>query len=153
MRLVQHMYRNGSKLFGLSEGQMRGNDFVHNGSWYNDKGEKIGWGDLSVKDIINIALNLEENEQFYILPEGSSYWAFTKVNDDLSHTVSKDASAPGIDYVKSKARYLIESGKVMVFLDSWSAKDPRKNYHAESYQKIFGPTVKVTVAYHQELDA
>lgn len=150
MRLMHNMYNNGSKLFGLSQGQIRGNDFVHNGGWYNNKGEKIGWGDLSPNDIVNIAFGLEGDEQFYILPESSSYWNFTKVNSDLSHNVNKDESAPGVEYVKAKARYLIEAGKVTVFLEQYFMAEKRD--HADLYQKKFGPTVKVIISYHQNIE-
>jgi len=150
MRLTHNMYRNQNcNLFGLTEGQLRFEDIVHNGSWYNDRGEKLGWGDLNPQDLKNIANGLVEGESFYILSESVSYWAFvTKVNSDLSHEVLPDVTSPGIDFVQKHAIFLIEPNKVSVIFD-------RRYYSDEQIKKSVGyyqdrvPDVTVVAGYRQ----
>ena len=60
-------------LFGFRAGQMRSNDYVHNGGWYNKAGEKLGWGDLSEEDMVRLMQELEDGEFFIILPESASH--------------------------------------------------------------------------------
>lgn len=59
-------------LFGISCGQKRRNfeRIVQRAGWYNKVGEKLGWGDLSVADFIEMARGLDEREFFIIIPDG-----------------------------------------------------------------------------------
>lgn len=111
MRLVQGMYGKGSKLFGLCEGQMRADDHVHNGRWYNSQGERIGWGDLSKADLRNIAVMLQEGEEFYILRESDTSWGMPK---------ELNPEAPGMEFISSKAVYTIKPGKIVVTVSPYS---------------------------------
>jgi len=92
MRLKHNMYDDfDCRLFGLRQNQMRMDDFVHNGGWYNCKGEKIGWGDLSPNDIVRLSQELEDGEDFYVLGEQDSYWNFVKwakTNGEVSASIS-----------------------------------------------------------------
>jgi hypothetical protein len=58
-----------SSLFGLRCGQMsRGQSKItHNSGWYNKSGEKLGWGDLSLKHFKRIADEIAEDELFIVL--------------------------------------------------------------------------------------
>ena len=118
-RLTKGMYaaRPASELFGLREGQCRGNDFVHNGGWYNKQGEKLGWGDLEPADILRIRNQLEYDELFVVLPESASFWAFGRDSGSRVLAEGVDAStldqhAPGTDYMAEHARYVIAKHKV-----------------------------------------
>ena len=53
----------------LNIGAIKTDDFVHNGGWYNGKGEYLGWGDLSKEDLHNVAANIPEGEQLFVLKE------------------------------------------------------------------------------------
>jgi hypothetical protein len=89
-----------SSRFGLRCGQMRPRDTKvgHNNGWYNQNGEKLGWGDLSKEDLINIAKGLEEDEVFITLGEQDSYWYVDNKEKEMN---------PGRDYVIEKARHII----------------------------------------------
>ena len=73
-----HEFKPTCNLFGLYCGQMRGGDakMTHNSGWYNKSGEKLGFGDLSVKDFKKISKELEKDELFIILGESDSFWNF-----------------------------------------------------------------------------
>ncbi len=78
-RLTKGLYgtefRPTSALFDISCGQKRRNSerIIQRADWYNKNGEKIGWGDLSVMDFIEIARGLNEGEIFVVLPGGIFY--------------------------------------------------------------------------------
>jgi hypothetical protein len=127
--LYGHQFERASNLFGLSCGQIRGKDFVHNGGWYNKLGEKLGWGDLSTDDFFRIRRELEEGEMFIILDESDSFWNFVTRPGLLGHNaVTKpDVEAPGVDYVAAHARYIItklpENGFGMYVVDDYPRKE------------------------------
>jgi len=93
-------------LFGLSCGQVRSRDFVHNGGWYNRDGEKLGWGDLTLADFQRIAEGLQGDELFIILSENDSFWSFV-TSPGIVPTVKPTIQSPGVDYVAEKAMYII----------------------------------------------
>jgi len=72
---------------------------THNSGWYNKSGEKLGWGDLSNKDMTRISRELKADEIFITLGEQDSHWQTTR------RSVSE--SAPGVDYVIKYATYVI----------------------------------------------
>jgi hypothetical protein len=101
-------------LFGLSCGQMRCPDVVHNGGWYNHLGEKLGWGDLSPDDLNRIAAELKDDEVFIILGEYQSHWDFVKQFDSQKRVQRAEptAEAPGTDYVADKCFLVITRGRI-----------------------------------------
>ncbi|MBX4204947.1 MAG: hypothetical protein KW788_02010 [Candidatus Doudnabacteria bacterium] len=122
-----HQFRNASRMYGLSCGQMRGDDMVHNGGWYNAAGEKLGWGDLSRQDFERISSEIEEGEIFVVLYEGDAFWKFVTHNPGIIGSMCKtrpDAEAPGVDYVAQKAAWIITRGKV---------------FHVSDYSERLGP--------------
>lgn len=95
--------------FGLHSGQMRSlRKMAHNGSWYNQDGVRVGWGDLSADDFLRIQAALETGESFFVLPE-SSFWRFvTNIGPTgATSTVNPIIDYPGMDYIKENFRYLI----------------------------------------------
>lgn len=127
MRLEKGMYCGGSRLFGLQEGAMKTADFVHNGGWFNTKGEKLGWGDLSITDIQRIAECLQEGELFLILSERDSYWDHVKITTEgnaLVHNVDKEAEmSQGQEHMIECTRYAIAPGKVYAVKSKYSPLD------------------------------
>ena len=112
-------------LFDFHEGQMRGDDLIHNGGWYNKLGEKIGWGDLSNEDFLTIRAGVEPGECFIILSEADSFWNFvTNIGPIGSMCTTKPTvNFPGIEYVKEHARYVITSNGVFG-IDDFPIKEP-----------------------------
>lgn len=118
-KLVKGMYgsqfENKSTLFGLRCGQLRGglDKFTHNSGWYNKSGEKLGWGDLSVRDIRRISCEIPNGELFIILGERDSFWEFVTFNrGSVGSLCATDPrmEAPGVEYIAEKCRYIIAEG-------------------------------------------
>jgi len=99
---------------GIINGQMRADDFVHNGGWYNAKGEKIGWGDLSKEDLERITNRMagQPFELFIVLGEHDSFWPFVTSVGPIGSLCGVEAKEknPGLDYVAEHARYVITGG-------------------------------------------
>lgn len=98
----------------IYEGQIRGKEFCHNVGWYNEIGEKIGWGDLDIKDLNKIAERLPVGEAFFILGEQDSFWKFVEkfgIIGGMCKTNEKEKN-PGLDYVLDKFRYMIKDRKI-----------------------------------------
>lgn len=118
--LVKGMYAMGgrghvpSNAFGLHEGQCGDDSAAHNGGWYNDKGEKLGWGDLSYAQLQRISQEIPEGETFYVLPESASFWKFVDKIGPIGAlcTTKPDINAPGIEYVQAECRWVIRRGNV-----------------------------------------
>ena len=47
---------------------------VHNGGWYNQNGDRVGWGDLSPQDLKKVSEVLDAGEVFVVLREMDAYW-------------------------------------------------------------------------------
>lgn len=100
------------KHFGVRTGQMRcgyESPRTHNGGWYNQAGEKLGWGDLDSNDFRTIQQKLEPGQMFLVLGEHDSFWNFvTRVGIIGSDsTTTPDVNAPGPEYVAEKAWHII----------------------------------------------
>ncbi len=123
--LFGHEFRNASHLFGLSCGQIRCDDMVHNGGWYNAAGEKLGWGDLSREDFDSIQRGLPQDEIFVVLYESDSFWKFVTHNPGLIGSAcrtSADEQTPGVDFVASKAVWIITGEHIYHVSDYPGAK-------------------------------
>lgn len=70
----------------------------HNNSWYNNQGEKLGWGDICSCDLNRIIKEMDPSNTFYCLYEGDGYW---DIDSEL------DLSVPGITYVQDKAHLAV----------------------------------------------
>jgi len=135
-----------SKLFGLGCGQMRGQDYVHNGGWYNAQGEKLGWGDLSIEDVQNIRDGLEKGEAFIVLGEHDSFWEHVEQIGTIGSlsTVKPTEAAPGVDFVLSKARIVIMPGKVYLPTHKHSPSKDGDTKVVQYWRGEDGPTVEAT---------
>lgn len=129
----------GSKAFGLSDGQCGNDEAAHNGGWYNQKGEKLGWGDLSYAQLLRISQEIAEGEVFYVLPEGASHWDFvrwSKDRNDMSYTIAPDAQAPGIEYVQAKCKWVIKRGSITRVSDYQYEKVGEQTYKGVTYTSV-----------------
>lgn len=102
-------FRASSNLFGLRCQQIRYCDFVRNGGWYNKAGERLGWGDLSLKDFLRISSELENGELFIVLYELDSYWNFCAPSGIIG-TTKITRKEPGVDYVAEHCCFIIVPG-------------------------------------------
>lgn len=142
-RLIKGMYgsefHRESNLFGLSCGQMRTPSIAHNASWYNKKGEKLGWGDLGPKDALRIIGELENGEFIVVVGEYDSYWNLKREMPHLD-----DYMAPGVDYVVNKMMYMFGQGCIVVPHDKYY--DPSTVHY---FTNRYGLPVKVMT--HEEI--
>jgi hypothetical protein len=108
-----HEFDRKNARFGIGAGQMRSQQVCHNAGWYNKKGEKLGWGDLSAEDMKTILADLQDGEMFIILSEQDSFWHFVTHNGGLGSlcTTKPEESAPGVDYVAANARFILVKGQ------------------------------------------
>jgi hypothetical protein len=105
-----------SDLFGLHCGQGRWeNVLAHNGGWYNQSGEKLGWGDLDASNLNQIRNELKPGEMFIVLSERDSFFNFVDKPDNdkpsLWSTVDSKEKAPGAEYVAENAMFVITPEK------------------------------------------
>lgn len=84
--------------FGLSYGQIKSDAILHNAGWFNNQGEKLGYGDISYNDIENIQKDLFDDECFILLSENATSWSIPSELNRME---------PGIDYVKNNASWFI----------------------------------------------
>lgn len=82
--------------FGLLNNQIRIDNIIQNAGWFNHKGERLGQGDLTLKEMQRIAKNISPLEAFFVLTESDSSW------DMPNHL---DRTSPGIQYVTQKASW------------------------------------------------
>ncbi len=102
--------------FGLITSQTRSQKFIQNTSWYNKKGYKIGWGDLSPQDIRNIMKNIHKDELFIVLQETESFWKFVFYGDpvlgDLFGVSHTDIENPSNEFLIQYCQFLIGRRKL-----------------------------------------
>lgn len=121
-QLIKDLFEIGSpfsrvkKLFGLESGQKRQYDYIHNGSWFNNSGEKIGSGDLSPDDLRKIAQELWSEQFFIILSEKNSI--------ELGNSTD-------LNYLAQKCSFVITRNKLFYV-------DEAGNYTGHTFRSIYG---------------
>ena len=108
--------------YGLRCGQMNNGRRGHNAGWYNARGEKLGWGDLSQEDVDRLMAILPEGELFITLPESASFWDFVTDIGQFGWTCATDPTVenPGIEYVLKRTGLILAKGRE-VRVEPWSS--------------------------------
>jgi hypothetical protein len=141
MTLTAGMYSDlNCKKFGISYNQQRISSIATNAGWFNSKGERIGMGDLSMEDIFNISIGIENSESFYILSEVDHSWNLP------SHL---NATSPGIDYVYDKAIWAIIKNQPLKIVNDLEVNervvfDSKCTYYEVSRDNLKSKTTKDT---------
>jgi len=100
-------------LMGLTDGQMRCPDTIHNGGWYNGRCEKVGWGDLNKEDFRRIKAELPFGEAFVVLCEDDSQQHRFEYNCRWEPSLrGGDVRHPSVAYICAKALMVIANGKL-----------------------------------------
>lgn len=109
--LTQCMYSDlNCKSFGLSYGQIKIDAVVKNAGWFNQQGERLGSGDISFQNLVDIHASIgHTKEKFYILSEADAGWNMPSTLDRLS---------PGVDYVVDHAVWFVDSDIIKIVQDS-----------------------------------
>lgn len=125
-----------SEALGLRDSQMRvsGVKLIHNAGWYNADGVKLGFGDLSAADLVQVAAALPEGTAFVALPERASYWDFAAPNESGLQFSPREA-APGRDYVTEHAVVAVLPGRVL-----WTLRDGQSLDEAPTPRGDYGTT-------------
>ncbi len=121
------------KTMGLTVSQMRcPEDVAHNGGWYDQTGRKIGWGDLSRRDLPNIMSSLKDGEVFFVLGEYDSFWECSRRGVDEHN--------PGLEYVLNYARYAVTNmgTEYLVADDQVKRTQERHGTHLDGFALIRG---------------
>jgi hypothetical protein len=84
--------------FGFLNNQTRLDGVINSAGWFNALGERLGCGDLSIKDMYKISQNIPTGEMFAVLSELNASW-------DIPSEL--DRSAPGYDYIIQNAAWII----------------------------------------------
>ena len=95
----------GYGVMGLRYGQMRCPELIHNGCWYNGRGERIGYGDLDPADFARIQAEMASDDTFIVLNEGDGTYSF-----------ARNAKHMGLDTWVSEpgSAYLVKYAQVMI---------------------------------------
>lgn len=135
MKLTKGMYGTQLEprvgLFGLHCGQLCSGlvRIFKNAGWYNKRGERLGWGDLSQKNLREIFKEIPDGEIFIILGETDAFWNFvTKLGvvGSLCKTKSR-IQAPGIDYVFNKCRAIVARNKLYYVINDGTKERDMKS--------------------------
>ena len=84
--------------FNFLNEQRRVDSIIDNAGWFNADGERLGSGDLSIKDMEKISKTIPMAEAFFVLTEANSGWDLPK---------ELDRAAPGRDYIIENASWII----------------------------------------------
>lgn len=104
--------------YGISNNQIRAKGIINSAGWFNSSGERLGKGDLTLKDMETISKSVYPDDLFIVLKEADSFHNLPADTDYLS---------PGRDYVMKNAVWVIGSGGVIIRVRG----DIDKTEHAE----------------------
>lgn len=110
--------------FGMVNGQVRTDSVLNNAGWFNLMGEKIGHGDMSMKDMQKIANGLNASECFFVLTEFDTIWNMPK---------DMNANEPGKDYVLKHCAWSVSRSSILKVRDTTTIV---KNENAKSSDGI-----------------
>lgn len=120
--------------FGLRCGQMKcGYKMYHNASWYNKLGQKIGWGDLSEDNLLEIKIKIPSDELFIILGEHDSYWNLTP---------EEKIKLP-IKYILKKYRCVISNDGIHLRDMCYSSRTFSEDYKEAFFAENSGEIAKI----------
>jgi hypothetical protein len=91
--------------YGISNNQIRAKGVINSAGWFNSAGERLGKGDLSIKDMSTISKHVYPDDLFIVLNETDSFHNMPTTLDYL---------APGREYVLKHAVWVIGSGGVII---------------------------------------
>lgn len=141
----------GLECLSIKSGQIRTDDFVHNGGWYECDGTKIGWGDLSREDLQRIPRCLPEGEPLIILDEHYSFWSFVRRPGLLGSMtqVRQEEHAPGIEYVADKCCYILTRGHRYYVARNWSNQREEITVHGITFEVLDRQGARNLILAHQ----
>lgn len=123
--------------FGLLNNQIKTDSIVNNGGWYNGISQKLGSGDLTIKDLYKISKEIPKEEIFVVLSEFDSVWGIP---------TSLDASEPGRDYIAQNCMWIVNAGLITrIKTDNIASEDVECD--GVKYKKISRATMYKSIKY------
>lgn len=135
--------------FGFLNDQIRTDSVINNAGWFNIKGQRLGSGDLSIKDLQLVSKTISNTEAFFVLSEADTTW---NLSSDM------DRTEPGIDYVIKNCVWVagrLDNKNILVRVrDDISAQEeaikdgvkynrlPRKTLY-DAFSSVLTPKTKV----------
>lgn len=107
-------------LFGLKYEQTEtiGKSVVGNDlAWFNDRGEYIGFGDLTGERCQRIAAELQDGEMFIALYPEEGHWHFDRCRGPECAYGQHSRHTPGWPYLADHAAYIILPGRMIYASD------------------------------------
>lgn len=130
MKLVKCMfaghYDQKKSPFGILNDQIRLDNIIKNAGWFSFSGERLGVGDLSLKDLQTISVGLSEEDIFIAISEADTKWNIPSFLN-VAH--------PGTDYIVQNAVWVIAKGVIFRVRDDIDEKSTVKDA-ALSYTRI-----------------
>jgi hypothetical protein len=112
----------------LRVSQMRYVQLAHNGSWFDKRGKKLGWGDIAVRDLYNVQQVLENDDIFVVVGEHDSYWSVPLELQDN----------PGRELLITKGRYFVTRWAIYKMTERWHTATEEVNDSFSIIAKICG---------------
>ena len=100
--------------FGLVNDQRRTDSIINSAVWFNIAGERLGSGDLSLKDMEKISSKIEPGEAFIVVGEGDAIW---EIPDEANN------DAPGFDFLAKKMLWSITNQGIIRVRDYVCSSD------------------------------
>lgn len=89
--------------FGLLNNQVKIDNIIQSAGWFNIKGERLGCGDLTLKDMAYISKHISPEEVFIAVGEANCEWNLPS---------GLDRTAPGFEYIISKAVWVMAKANI-----------------------------------------
>lgn len=94
---------------------------IEDAGWYNKCLKYVGFGDLSAKNVVDLAETLPEKELFIALTDKDSFRNFIRETPEHFATfcgggfpVVPSHDEPGIDYIKDRAVLMVARGSIFM---------------------------------------
>ncbi len=95
------------RLFGLKLGQIKQNAVIKSAGWYNQNGERAGFGDLDLPDLERIAADIAPGDFFIALSREDANCFVHPLVPGKKTLPQSNIEHPGQKYILGKARYIV----------------------------------------------
>ncbi len=100
------------RLFGLKLGQIKQNAVIKSAGWYNQNGERAGFGDLDLPDLERIAADIAPGDFFIALSREDANCFVHPLMPGKKTLPQSNIEHPGQKYILEKARYIIAADHI-----------------------------------------
>jgi hypothetical protein len=113
--------------FGLECGQECREALARKSGWYNQRGERIGWGDLTVQQMMRISREIGRKELFIVLPEVASFSRHQPLSYRRRFGTEFNEEAPGLGHIIAKATFIVDRYNIYM-VDRYKPSDKNSSF-------------------------